>query len=204
MSPLVFLPGASGSRNFWQALIAELNLTDHYHIVAYPGFDGVEAQPNIQNLDDLRHQISQNLPDQSILIAQSMGGVLAVGMALEQPERFSALVLMATSGGIDFQNFQCIDWRTDYAQHFPEAPDWFVRDQTQYQAEQLAKLSMPVLLLWGDQDPLSPVAVGQSLQRMLPHATLHVVTGGDHFFAAHSAEVIAPIIQHFFADLEQK
>lgn len=203
MSPLVFLPGASGSRNFWQALIAELHLTDGYQLMAYPGFDGVPAQQHIHNLDDLRQHLSPTLPDQSILLAQSMGGVLAVGMALEQPEKYRALVLMATSGGLDFQSFECVDWRLDYAQHFPEAPDWFVLDQTRYQPEQLAQLTLPILLLWGDQDPLSSIAVGQYLQKTFPNAQLEIVTGGDHFFASTQADVIAPIIQNFLAAVEQ-
>jgi pimeloyl-ACP methyl ester carboxylesterase len=54
-----------------------------------------------------------------------MGGIFAVQAALQKPEQVQALVLVATSGGIDLSPFQVADWREDYQQSFT-VPDWFV------------------------------------------------------------------------------
>jgi pimeloyl-ACP methyl ester carboxylesterase len=42
---------------------------------------------------------------------------------------------------------------------------------------------MPVLLLWGGADPISPPAAGRKLLELLPSAELCVIEGGDHAFA---------------------
>jgi pimeloyl-ACP methyl ester carboxylesterase len=196
MNQLVFLPGASGSRNFWQPLITSLQ-PEHYQILAYPGFDGVGAHADLRNLGELQQYLSGQIADDSILIAQSMGAVLAVGLALSQPEKIKALVLMATSGGLNLQSFGCADWRTNYCEQYHQVPDWFLTDQTEFSAAQLAQIKVPVLLLWGDQDPLSHVAVGQYLSEVFENAQLHVIQGGDHLFAVSHAEQVSDLVQSF-------
>ena len=118
MNKLVFLPGASGSQHFWQPLRAALTKYPDQQVIAYPGFDGVAPNLAIQNLYDLQEFVKEKIEDDSILIAQSMGGVLAVGLVLNHPQKVKGLVLLATSGGLNLQSFHCADWRTDYHDHF--------------------------------------------------------------------------------------
>ena len=62
---------------------------------------------------------------------------------------------------------------------------------------------MPILLLWGDQDPISPLAVGEFLQQQFPQAVLKIVHDGDHLFlethADQAAEHIAAYLSQFAA-----
>ena len=59
------------------------------------------------------------------LVAQSMGGVIAARLALEQPNRVRRLVLTVTSGGVEHDRSSArADWRADYRQSFPRAADW--------------------------------------------------------------------------------
>ncbi|THG87146.1 alpha/beta fold hydrolase [Pseudomonas sp. A-1] len=61
----------------------------------------------------------------------------------------------------------------------------------------MAELHMPVLLLWGDADPISPVRVGQRLAELLPRAELHVIPGGGHDLGfTHAGEVARLIDRH--------
>lgn len=89
-----------------------------------------------------------------------MGGIIAIGVALARPNPITHLILAATSGGMDITGLGGQDWpsfvRSDYS-----APDWFI-DYHEDFTERLHELEMPVLLLWGDSDPISPVAVGES------------------------------------------
>lgn len=60
---------------------------------------------------------------------------------------------------------------------------------------------MPALLLWGDADPLSPVAAGRRLAGLLPRARLHVFAGGGHDLAhAFADEAAALIDDHLTSD----
>ena len=197
MNKLVFLPGASGSQHFWQPLKAALTEYPDQQVIAYPSFDGVAPNLAIQNLHDLQEFVEKQIEDDSILIAQSMGGVLAVGLVLKHPQKVKGLVLLATSGGLNLQSFHCADWRTDYHEHFKTAPDWFVQDQTEFSRIQLESLDIPILLIWGDHDPLSTVQLGQYLAGIFKNAKLHIIQGGDHFFASTHADQVATLIQDY-------
>ena len=201
MNKLVFLPGASGSQHFWQPLKAALTEYPDQQVIAYPGFDGVAPNLAIQNLHDLQEFVEKQIEDDSILIAQSMGGVLAVGLALKHPQKVKGLVLLATSGGLDLKTFHCADWRTDYRELFKTMPDWFEQDQTEFSRLQLESLDIPILLIWGDHDPLSTVQLGQYLAGIFKNAKLHIIQGGDHFFANTHADQVAMLIQDYLEQL---
>lgn len=201
MTKLVFLPGASGSQHFWQPLRAALTEYTDQQVIAYPSFDGVAPNLAIQNLHDLQEFVEKQIEDDSILIAQSMGGVLAVGLALKHPQKVKGLVLLATSGGLDLKTFHCADWRTDYRKLFKTMPDWFEQDQTEFSRLQLESLDIPILLIWGDHDPLSTVQLGQYLARIFKNAKLHIIQGGDHFFANSHANQVAMLIQDYLEQL---
>jgi pimeloyl-ACP methyl ester carboxylesterase len=58
-------------------------------------------------------------------------------------------------------------------------------------------LDVPTLLLWGDEDRISPVAVGEKLAQLMPNGTLEIIPGADHDFArTHVPEVAALIANH--------
>ena len=201
MTKLVFLPGASGSQHFWQPLRAALTEYTDQQVIAYPSFDGVAPNLAIQNLHDLQEFVEKQIEDDSILIAQSMGGVLAVGLVLKHPQKVKGLVLLATSGGLNLQSFHCADWRTDYRELFKTMPDWFEQDQTEFSRIQLESLDIPILLIWGDHDPLSTVQLGQYLAGIFKNAKLHIIQGGDHFFANSHANQVAMLIQDYLEQL---
>ncbi|MBR9805671.1 MAG: alpha/beta fold hydrolase [Alphaproteobacteria bacterium] len=58
-------------------------------------------------------------------------------------------------------------------------------------------LTMPSLILMGDQDTIVPVANGHILKFGLPDARLHIMEGGGHLFLVTQAEETAAIIQGF-------
>jgi pimeloyl-ACP methyl ester carboxylesterase len=124
------------------------------------------------------------------LVAQSMGGIVAVCAALDRPERVTHLVLTVTSGGVDMSAMGAQGWRPDFAAANPSLPRWLLDDRTDL-TSRLAELRMPVLLLWGDADPISPVRLGQRL------AELYVFPGGGHDLGfTHAAEVAELIDRH--------
>lgn len=201
MTKLVFLPGASGSQHFWQPLRAALTEYTDQQVIAYSGFDSIVPNLATQKLYDLQEFVKEKIEDDSILIAQSMGGVLVVGLALKHPQKVKGLVLLATSGGLDLKTFHCADWRTDYRELFKTMPDWFEQDQTEFSRLQLESLDIPILLIWGDHDPLSTVQLGQYLARIFKNAKLHIIQGGDHFFANSHANQVAMLIQDYLEQL---
>jgi pimeloyl-ACP methyl ester carboxylesterase len=197
-SKLLFLPGASGNTEFWQPLAQQLTHPAHKVIVGYPGFGSQPADPTVNGFDDLVQSVVLGIDQPTALIAQSMGGVIAIRVALERPDLVTHLVLTVTSGGLDTKGLGVKDWRIGFSEANPRLPDWFV-SFTSDLARELIRISQPVLLLWGDADPISPVAVGQKLLELLPDARLHVVTGGEHNLASVHAQSLAPIVDAHLA-----
>ena len=152
MNNLVFLPGASGNTQFWNPLIAQLPKSYTKQVIAYPGFHGVAAHPDVNSFDDLTDYVVAQIQQPSILIAQSMGGIFAIAATLQKTDLIKGLVLMATSGGINLDPFQVRDWRQAYQQEYLQYPDWFITAKVDYEAE-LAHIQQQVLLLWGRSGP---------------------------------------------------
>jgi pimeloyl-ACP methyl ester carboxylesterase len=96
--------------------------------------------------------------------------------------------------------FGAMDWRERYHRNYPNAATW-VRDVHVDLSDQLRRVTQPVLLLWGDADPISPVSVGEYLRDRLPNASLHVLRGGDHDLARDRAVEVAPMIVRHLEDI---
>ncbi len=131
--------------------------------------------------------------DGSNIVAQSMGGVVAIGLALSHPEKVRRLVLVATSGGLAVERHGAQDWRAEYRAVFPEADPWVSGERPDFTAD-IPRISTPTLLIWGDQDPVSPEMVGQRLHELLPKSSLRVVAGGTHSLANDRPDEVAALV----------
>lgn len=190
---LFFLPGAGGRTQFWEPVSDLLACPAPKVHVAWPGFNGVPRDRDIDSIDDLATMLLANIDQPSALVAQSMGGVVAILAALRKPECITHLVLSVTSGGMDLSPFDAEDWRPAMRAAHSGLPDWFT-SYRQDLAPRLSALCMPTLLLWGDADPISPVQVGERLAALLPQAHLHVFQGGQHDLGCTFADQVAPLI----------
>jgi pimeloyl-ACP methyl ester carboxylesterase len=72
-----------------------------------------------------------------------------------------------------------------------------VLEQRRDLTDRLPDVRVPALLIWGDADPISPPAVGRHFAKLLPHAELVVIPGGEHALARDRAPEVAPhIVRH--------
>jgi pimeloyl-ACP methyl ester carboxylesterase len=160
-STILFLPGALGRRDIWHPVADRLVHPAHKVHVAWPGFDDAPPDPSVRGLDDLAARLAERIDGPTALVAQSMGGIVAILAALRKPDCITHLVLSVTSGGIDMAACGGEDWRPAVRAAHPHLPDWFLTHGEDL-APRLPALTMPALLLWGDADPISPVAAGRN------------------------------------------
>ncbi len=191
---LVFLPGAAGNDRLWKPVSDALPLLGRRRFHRWPGFAGEPHDPSVTSLSDLVDRVVAEIHEPVALLAQSMGGIIALRATLRRPEQVRSLVLSVTSGGVDVRRLGAIDWRPRFQTNHPDTPRWFLDAQDDL-TDQLCAIDVPVLLLWGDADPISPVAVGQHLAKLLPRAELVVIPGGTHDLVAECASDVAPRIQ---------
>jgi pimeloyl-ACP methyl ester carboxylesterase len=151
----------------------------------------VPPRPDVRGVDDLVRLTLEHVDRSVDLVAQSMGGVVAVQAVLARPASVRRLVLTATSGGLRLPGVELAEWRDEYRQEVPAAAPWI----TEYRVDltdRIPSIACPTLLLWSDADPISSLAVGEALARRLPRAELVVIPGAEHMFARDRAAEVAP------------
>jgi pimeloyl-ACP methyl ester carboxylesterase len=196
-----FLPGAAGDGRFWRPVAERLPASWAITFFDWPGLGRIPSRPGVASLADLARLVLERAGAEPVdLVAQSMGGVVAMMAILARPACVRRLVLTATSAGIDIAPFAPEDWRPEYAREYPQAVAWILAERPDLEAR-LPTVTAPTLLLWSDADPISPLGVGRRLGEVLPRAELVVIPGGDHMFARDHAEAVAPhVLRHLAAE----
>ncbi len=220
---LVLLHGLFGAVSNWDAVIPNLAKFSRVIALDFPLLAGARSEITVQALAVYTEAFLrvQELRDVT-LCGNSLGGHVALRLALQAPELVRSLVLTGSSGLYEHEPAR-----------MPLRPDAdFVRDQMHrvfhrdefvtdegiaevvgifskrskafniIQAARSAKLdnmqdclgeiAPPTLLLWGEQDQVTPMDVARSFEDLLPQATLESVDRCGH----------APMIEEpeWFAD----
>ena len=198
MTRLFFLPGAGASPDFWKPVGERLPAAWPKRYFGWPGLGDQPHDPGIGGIDDLVRLVASEMDGPVDLVAQSMGGIVATRLAIEQPRKVRRLVLVVTSGGVDMTGLGASDWRDDYRRSYPGAAPWITETRASSSLP-VEKIAAPTMLVWGDADPVSPLAVGRHLESRLSGARLHVVAGGGHDLAQTHAHEVATVIERHLA-----
>lgn len=193
---VLFLPGMGGAGSFWAPVAKSMPSSYEQIMMDWPGLGPVPASDDVKSFDDLVRLARAHLDEPTAVVAQSMGGAVALRLALDPSAVVTHLVLCATSGGLDMTSLGATDWRPDYRERWPGAPTWAFEPIGDV-SEELSSLTVPTLLVWATNDPVSPVAVGRHLAARMPMANLTLVEASDHLFAStHSGDVASLIAEH--------
>jgi pimeloyl-ACP methyl ester carboxylesterase len=198
---IIFLPGASGRRHFWAPVAERLPVGDEASLMGWPGFGDEPLDPGVRRLTDLAAWVAGRVSEPVDIVAQSMGGVVALLLALERPDIVRRLVLCGTSAGMDLTPFAAEDWRADYLTEYlpslPErAPSWFADDRTDL-TPRLGSITTPALLVWGADDRIVPPAAGKKLSELLPKARFVSIEGSSHAVGQEKPDMVAAHIAEF-------
>ncbi len=195
MTHILFLPGVGADPAFWRPVGDRLPAGWDKTYPGWPGLGHQPSDPAVRSVEDLIAYAAERLGEGATdVVGQSMGGLVALQLALRYPGRVRRLVLAVTSGGIDMSGLGAADWRPDYQREFPAAAPW-IQDWRPDYTPDLSRVTQPALLLWGDADPISPPAAGERLRSLLPSAELRIIQGGEHGLAVSHASEVASLIQ---------
>ena len=192
--PVAYLPGASGRSANWEPIASVLAYRREALLFDYPGLGEREELPGIVDLSDLTRWVASQLPDVCDVVTLSMGSAIGLRLALEYPERVRRLVLVAPCAGFDASRFGALDWREAFVRERPQAPRWFVEDESDF-SEQLAMITIPTLAIFGDEDMIAPPAIGDFLTARLPAGKFEVVEDASHDIEEEHPAFVASLIE---------
>lgn len=93
---LVLLHGWGCDSSTWSPLLPELQKIATVTLLDLPGFGNAPALDNY-TLDAVLASLAARLPDKSVLVGWSLGGMLAVQLAVRFPEKIIAVITLAAN-----------------------------------------------------------------------------------------------------------
>jgi len=164
--------------------------------------------------------------EQATLAGHSMGGAIALDLALRHPDRVAGLILIATGARLrvlpailegllqDFEATLDLIVRSAFG---PEAPESVVRLSRQRMAatspavlhddfracdafdvrDRLGQIQVPTLVICGTADQLTPAKYAAYLQEHIPGASLVLIEGAGHMVMLEKPDVVAEAVAHF-------
>ncbi|NJN84669.1 MAG: alpha/beta fold hydrolase [Caldilineaceae bacterium] len=226
--PLLLVHGAGGSHLHWPAhlrrladrIVYALDLPGHGRSLG-PGRTSIEAYASF-----LCAFVSALRIEKFVLAGHSMGGAIALAVAIQQVERLAGLILVGAGARLAVSPALLQALQDDFAgatatitrlAHSPETPaserrrfldqlrkndpvvlrDDFLACAQFDQRSSLDKVSIPTLLIYGRQDRMTPVANGEQLHAQLPRSELHVVEDAGHMAMLENAHAVIDLFQAF-------
>jgi len=200
--PLVLIHGFGVSGYVWQRALPYLAQQHEVFVVDLPGY-GHSRTNGAWHLRDmaplLAHWLQKLQLSPIALMGHSMGGAISIHLAAHAPELVSRLVLV-NAAGIPLQTpLPALASRSFHSFFQPgngSLPLPLVRDllhpripllwqtaqemkRSDFRAE-LAQITIPTLIIWGERDVMLPIALGHALQEALPHATFLMMPRCGH------------------------
>ncbi|HEY0739666.1 MAG TPA: alpha/beta fold hydrolase [Herpetosiphonaceae bacterium] len=197
---LVLVHGLSGSGSWWRRNTPVLTRHFTVYSIDLVGYGSNRALRPIR-IPQAAHYIGEFIgalpPGCAHLLGHSMGGQIATHVAAEYPHRINRLVLASASGMVradllrmmlrlpsagrygrfDFMPTLAYDaLRAGPLNLLLSALDLLSNDVT----DSLARIVAPTLLIWGEQDKLVPVAVGEAVHHALPSSRLEIIPRAGH------------------------
>ncbi len=200
--PIVLVHGLSGSTRWWFRNVPAIAERHRVYLVDLPGFGTMRSLRRRFVLAETATWLSEWLEAVGLervhLVGHSMGGYVSVRLAASRPELVRRLVLIAPAGVPAERSMLGHLVPLLLAAHYatPAFMPVLVRDAlrmgpvTLWRAARdllaadirgdLRNIEVPTLLVWGENDPLIPPAVGNLLRAEIPSSRLLLLQRAGH------------------------
>ncbi len=229
--PLVFIHGSGDSGRVWRLQIEHFG-TQHAFALDLPGHgqrpDTLPAEVTVQDYAQAAHDsITQELQLQKpIIVGHSIGGAIALAMALEYGNELGGIILVGTGARLRVLPAILADAKNTPEQarsrlsHMAVAtttapsvsqtvaqeqvtpgPNILYRDLAACDVfdvmNRLYEISLPTLILCGTEDQLTPVKYSTYLHQHIQGSTLRIIPGAGHYVMREQPEAVNSAIDEW-------
>ena len=232
---LVFLHGGGSTAAVWQRQIRHFAARHSPVAVDWPGHgrsSGTEALPSMAAYADVTLALLDRLGlSRAVLVATSMGGLVALDLALRARARVEALVLMSTAARIKLSDEMVETWRQVMTGRAPQpftkagygddVPIEVMREGWELQVRtdprvryldlvalqkvdlrsRLGEIRKPTLVVHGSKDPTIAPAEGAALAAAIAGAKHVEIPGGGHYLYRERPDAVHSAIDSFLQGL---
>lgn len=197
--PVLLLHGGASDSTDWMGTMATLSGSYTFYAPDLPGFGLSERNRDGYHLSDFTHSIAGlirelGLPAPLPVVGHSLGGRIALDLALRQPDKVRQLALVDTAGftrlarwgnllgTAAFSVRRLLRRRQPYPRFMMEngaMPHWMC-------LEDLHRIRVPILMVWSSHDPYYSVKGALRARELMPQARLEILPGYGH--APHRTE----------------
>ena len=211
---VVFIHGSPGSWNSFIDYFMIDSLTEWTDILAVDrpgygksGFGNPQTDLKIQSIQ-IQQVLDQFPHAVKILVGHSLGGPIAVRMAMDYPNKFKKLILVAPSIDPKFEiDGKLRTWfRTPILRIIMPKEFWVSNEEIIPARRELEKMNdlwsnvkAKVVVIQGTNDSLVPMENVHYVEEMLPKSLVEIrlLEGVDHFIPwSHPEEIIRAILDH--------
>jgi pimeloyl-ACP methyl ester carboxylesterase len=154
---------------------------------------------------DVSLDIAMRYPD-------SVRGLIVGGVTHRVPETYLASMRAMGLEGPGHINFELAEknfpqlinlWKTEHVQsssHWKELVlqlSFEMMKPTLPAEDDLKRITVPTLIVWGDRDQFLPIENAVELYRLIPRAQLAVVPNSDHFVSRTKVTLFAELVKEF-------
>lgn len=203
-TPVALIHGLGGSHTWWDRNIDALATRHRVAAIDLVGFGRNQhffAPPSVMppfgEMSALIARWLETFGEPVHLVAHSMGGLIAIRVAAERPELLRSLTLVSAAGipfaldprahlramprpirgTVDIIKFASADF---LRAGVPSLAVAGARILTADVREFLGAIDIPVLLVWGDQDPVVPLRYGEEMHAAIRGSRMTVLHGAAH------------------------
>lgn len=223
----IFIHGAGGGSASWQHQEPRF---EGCMVLALPGHPAGSAMGSVGGYAEWVAAAVRDLPGPRVLVGHSMGAAIALQVGLDHPELVAGIVMVASGARLfvpetafelaraDFpaecerlirKGWPEIDADTlaaEVAAMEEHGQDTLIQDYTACLnfdvRERLSEVAVPVLVVAGDRDELTPPTLAEELGRGLRQSIVAVVPGSGHWVMKQHPGAVDLLLAGFLARLE--
>lgn len=219
--PLVLVHGLSGSTAWWVRNVDALSQGYRVYLIDLPGFGSMRRYANefsVAGSPDWIAEVLSALGLNSVaLIGHSMGGLIAALFAARYPQRVSKLVLAAPAIALlhksvlplllpllrDAMYMQPAFFPTLVRDAARAGPKTLIRAAREILTidthEELANISAPCLLLFGERDPLVPATISDAVHTAIRNSSVLLLPRASHVLMYDRPDLFNEAVLHFLS-----